>query len=56
MPDLPPDEVDYGDDEKVTSSSGCVFCNLKFKPTRCPDGWFHLFDDGRTAPCLITEK
>jgi hypothetical protein len=43
-------------DETVTESSGCVFCDLELKPTRCTDGWFHLFDDGRTIPCPIRKE
>jgi hypothetical protein len=39
------------DNDAVTLSCGCVFCDLELKPTNCTDGLFHLFDDGRTIPC-----
>jgi hypothetical protein len=41
--------------EAVTPSCGCVFCDLRLKPTRCTDGWFHLLSDGRTIPCPIAK-
>jgi hypothetical protein len=41
--------------EAVTPSCGCVFCDLKLKPTLCTDGWFHLLPDGRTIPCPIAK-
>lgn len=40
-------------DAAITPSSGCVFCDLRLKPTNCTDGWFHLLSDGRAIPCAI---
>lgn len=55
MGDSEADEKRYGpmDKETVTLSSGCVFCDMKLKPTNCTDGWFHLMLGGRAVKCAI---
>jgi hypothetical protein len=39
--------------DEVTSSSGCVFCDLQLEATRCTDGWFHLLKEGRAIACSV---
>jgi hypothetical protein len=53
--ECPYDPANTKDDE-VTTSCGCVFCDLKLEPTRCTDGWFHLLKEGRTIPCPVADK
>lgn len=36
---------------QAIASVECTSCNTGNRPTLCTDGWFHLFDDGRTVAC-----